>query len=87
VPSHFNRSLQLRSFLALALDGGDWSVADLRRFTAGERAVHYLTKRVLDGHQSRSGRFGGASNDDRANAYKILAGKPEGTEPLETVMS
>ena len=73
--------VQLRSFLTLALDGGEWSVAGLYRSTAGERALHYLTKRVLDG------RFGGARNDDRGNAYKILAGKPEGTEPLQTTMS
>jgi hypothetical protein len=31
--------------------------------------------------------FGAATNDDWGNAYKILAGKPEGTEPLETMMS
>jgi hypothetical protein len=79
--------VQLRSFLTLALDGGEWHVAGLCRFTAGEKALHYLTKRLLDGHQNWSGRFGGARNDDRGNAYKILGGKPEGTKPLETVMS
>jgi hypothetical protein len=35
---------------------------------------------VLDGHQSRSGRFGRARNDDRGNGYRILAGKREGTD-------
>jgi len=72
--------VQRRSFLALALNGGEWSVAGLCRFTARERAVHCLSKRVLDGHQSRSGRFGRARNDDRGNGYRILAGKREGTD-------
>jgi hypothetical protein len=79
--------VQLRSFLTLALDGGEWSFVGFFRFTAGERALHYLMKRVLDRHQIGSGRFGGARNDDKENTYKILAGKPEGTEPLETMMS
>ena len=79
--------VQLPSFLRLALDGGEWSVAGLFRFTAKEIALHYLTKRTLDGHQRRSGRFGRARNYDRGYAYKILAGKPERTEPFDTMMS
>ena len=70
--------VRLRSFLTLALGGGEWSVAGLNRFTAGERALHHLSKRVLEGRQSRSVRFGRARNYDSGSAYKILAGKPEG---------
>jgi len=49
---------------------------------------------VLGGHQKGVGwapepvwTFGGARNDDRGNNYKIVAGKPEGTEPLQTMKS
>jgi hypothetical protein len=40
------------------------------------------------GWTTETGRaFRATTNGDRGNAYRILAGKPEGTEPLETMMS
>lgn len=80
--------VQLLSFLTLALDGVEWSVAGACRFTAGERDLHFLKKRVLAEHQSRSGRLVERErNDDRGNSYRILAGKPDRAETFETMTS
>jgi hypothetical protein len=51
------KAVELHSFSASALDGGEWLTSHLGRFTLGKEHPYPLNKR-LGGPQGRSGRFG-----------------------------
>jgi len=48
--------VQLHSFLTTTLDGGEWSVSQPDRFTAGKKSRYLLKKRLGEAHR-RSGPF------------------------------